>query len=38
MEFWIREVHSVLPERTSHIIDILSLFVCIIIVINAKVG
>jgi hypothetical protein len=38
MELWIREVQPVLPKTTSQFINILSVFVYIIIVINAEMG
>jgi hypothetical protein len=38
MEFWIGEMQALLPERTNQFINVLSLFVYIIIVINAEMG
>lgn len=32
MEFWIREVQPVLPKRTSQFFEILSLFVCTVMI------
>ena len=38
MEFWSREMQALFPERTNQFINVLSLFVYIIIMINAEMG